>query len=142
MAQEILKSTSCVYVGMDNILKRLGYDWDSNKLPSGKGWEEVASLSYKESQNALLNSSNVLYDSTNHTKASRDVLRNIASEVGAGTKIIYIDVPVDMVRKRWEENKINKKRFVLDEKLLDLTINALEVPTVDENPWVFEDGAE
>lgn len=138
MAQEILKNTSCVYVSMDTILKELGYDWDTNKLPDEKGWEKVVNLSYQESKKALMDSHNVLYDSTNHTKASRDVLRDIAHEASAEIKIIYIDVPVDVVRQRWEENKTSKKRFVLDEKLLNMTIGALETPKDMEDPWILK----
>jgi predicted kinase len=138
LAQEILKDTSCIYVNIDTILEKLGYDWNTNKLPDKQGWEEVMSISYKESQNALMDSHNVLYDSTNHTKASREALRNIALEVGAISQIIYIDVSVDSIRKRWEDNKIIKKRFVLDEKFLEMTISALEIPNITENPWILK----
>ncbi len=137
LAQEILKNTSCVYVSMDNVLKELGYDWNTNTLPDEKGWEKVVNLSYQESKKALMGSHNVLYDSTNHTKVSRDKLRQIAKETGAEFKIIYIDVSVDVIRQRWEENKVSKRRFVLDKKLLDMTIDTLEVPSKDEDPWVL-----
>ena len=123
---------------MDVILEKLGYDWNTNRLPDEKGWQEVTDASYSESRRALKNSQNVLYDSTNHTKASRDALRRMAQEAGAKMQIIYIDVSVDIVRKRWEENKVTKKRFVLDEKLLDMTIDALEIPDDSESPWILK----
>lgn len=138
LAQSILKSTACVYVSVDSILEKLGYDWNTNNLPDEKGWEEVMNTSYQKSKQALLDSHNVLYDSTNHTKASREVLRNIAYEAGAKIQVIYIDASVPIVKKRWEENKASKKRFVLDEGLLDTTINALEIPTDDEDPWILK----
>jgi tRNA uridine 5-carbamoylmethylation protein Kti12 len=127
-----------VYVSIDTILEKLGYDWNTNKLPDKQGWEEIMNISYSESKNALLDSHNVLYDSTNHTKASREVLRTMSLEINASAQIIYIKVSPDSVRDRWKENKITNKRFVLDEKLLEITISALEIPDSSENPWIIE----
>ncbi len=133
LALGIVKKTKCTYISIDTILKDLGYDWDSNTLPNEQGWKEVFSTTYLQSQEALKNDSNVLYDSTNHTKISRDALRTIAHEVGADTKVIYIDVPIDVVWKRWEENRINKNRSVVNENLVKMTLKAFEAPTEDED---------
>ena len=138
IAREILKHASCVYVSMDFILTELGYDWDLNKLPDEQGWKEVIDISYQRSKKALKDSRNVLYDSTNHTRISRDDLKKIASEVNANVQIIYIDVAPDVVIKRWEQNKITKTRFILNEKLLNMTIDSMEIPTNEERPWILK----
>ena len=102
-------------------------------MPDEAGWKKVFDISYQQTQGALQKGLNVFYDSTNHTKASRDKLREVASSGGADAKIIYIDVPAQIVVDRWQENKKQKNRFVLDENLLYQTIGAMEIPTDDES---------
>jgi len=137
LAKKILENVECKFVSIDEILADNGYDWESNKLPDKRGWEKIFEFSYKETEEALKNDSNVLYDSTNHTRASRDTLRNIARGVGADARIIYVDTPVTIVRERWERSKDSGDRFVLGEKLLNETIDALEKPTEDENVLII-----
>jgi len=74
----------------------------------------------------------VLYDSTNHTKSSRNGLRKVAQEVGAETGVIFVDVPTEVVWKRWEENARQKNRSVVAKELVEQTIQSFEMPTDDE----------
>ncbi len=131
--KNILEQTSCVYVSIDNILAELHYDWNANKLPDEAGWRKVFDISYQQTQEALQKGLSVLYDSTNHTRASRDKLREVASSVGADAKVIYINVSKEVAIERWQENKKQRNRFVLDENLLHSTINSMEIPDNDEN---------
>lgn len=138
LANKVIEKVNCVYVSIDHILKDFRYDWDSNKLPDEQGWKKVFDISYQKSQEALKGGLNVLYDSTNHTRISRDVLRKVAYDVGASAKVIYISVPVETVWKRWEKSSILKDRSVVDKKLVDMTIEAFEVPTEDENLFIVQ----
>lgn len=138
IGKKILKQISCAYVSIDNILEELNYNWNLNKLPDDEGWKKVFDISYKKIKEGLGKSLNVLYDSTNHTKASRDKLREIAKSVSADVRVIYIDVPAKLAIERWEENKKQKNRFVLDENLLHQTIEAMEIPTIDEKAIVIK----
>ncbi len=138
IGKKILEQTSCVFVSIDNILKGLGYDWNTNKLPDEEGWKKVFDISYQKTKEALAKDLNVLYDSTNHTKASRDKPREVAYSVGADARVIYVDVPEKIAIERWRENKKQKSRFVLDENLLHETIDAMEIPTADEKVIVLK----
>ena len=136
VAKKILKKADCMYVSIDDILHNFGYDWNANKLPDEEGWKKIFALSYERSREALGAGKSVLYDSTNHTRESRDKLREVARSSGANASVIYVKAPVELVRKRWEENKRTNARFVLDEKLFEKTIEALEPPASDEDPVV------
>ncbi len=138
LSREVLKNTSAVYVSIDEIFKKAGFDWDLNNLPNEKQWEEIFNASYQKSQDALSRGLNVLYDSTNHTKESRDKLREIAGEVGANAAVIYIDVPVDVIMERWEKNFHDKSRSVVSKELVTMTIDAFEPPEPDENVIYIE----
>lgn len=140
-AKEIIAKTACVYVSIDDIFHKRGFDWDSNKLPDEQGWESLFNISYRESQNALKSGSNVLYDSTNHTRASRDVLRKIAQDVVANARVIYVDVSAEVVWRRWEENKVEGDRPVVAKKLVEMTIKSFEIPTEDENVMIIKNSA-
>ena len=133
LALKIIEKTNCAHISIDHILKDFGYDWDSSNLPNEQGWKKVFDISYEKSQEALKNGLNVLYDSTNHTRISRDILRKIAYDVGANAKVIYITTSVEIVWKRWEENSIKKDRSIVDKKLIEMTIKSFEAPTEDEN---------
>lgn len=137
-AKKIMEKTSCVYVSIDEILKERGYDWNTNSLPGKEEWDRIFNTSYRMAEQTLKSGENVLYDSTNHTRASRDVLRRVARDVGANANVIYVKTPVEIVRRRWEENKKTKSRFVLNEKLLNETIDALEVPSDDEGVVILK----
>lgn len=93
IGKEIVAKTSCAYISIDQIFEELGFNWTTNKLPNEKEWQQIMKIVYQKIQTALRNNENVLYDSTNHTKASRDELRGIAQSVKAETKIIYIKKP-------------------------------------------------
>jgi predicted kinase len=138
LSREIRAKIPCVYVSIDEIFRGSGYDWDSNRLPDEGGWKKIFNDSYRDSQDALKNNMNVLYDSTNHTRASRDELRRIAGDVGARTKVIYVDAPVEEIWKRWEKNRTMNERSVVDRKLVEMTVNSFEVPTEDESVLAFK----
>jgi len=131
-ANKIVEKTHIEYVSVDDVFHELGYDWTTNKLPDEKTWGEIFKKTYNKSREALEKSINVLYDSTNHTRSSRDILRKLASEVGAETHVIFIDVPTQVVYDRWEKNRLNQTRPVVDKILVDKVIRTFEKPTEDE----------
>ena len=133
IAQEIIKSAPIVYVSIDNIFHQHGYDWTSNHVPDKDAWTEIFTEAYEKTRRALNASSNVLYDSTNHTRASRDDLRALAESVHAGAQVIFIEVPLSTVHARWEETRVNETRPVINRELLDSTVKAFEAPTSDEH---------
>ena len=133
LSKEIIKNIPIEYISIDDIFHARGYDWNTNTLPDAKSWSEIFETSYEKTREALNNSKNVLYDSTNHTKTSRDTLRKVAESVGADTHVIFIDVPLDTIYKRWEENKANPTRSVVDRELVDMTIQMFEKPDEDES---------
>ena len=81
---------------------------------------------------------NVLYDSTNQTIASRDKLRELASSAGAQSTVIYIKTSIENVWKRWEENQQNPSRSIVSRELVQQTIDMFEEPLVSEGALIIE----
>jgi predicted kinase len=138
IANEIMTQANIVSVNIDKIFCNKGFDWTENKLPTEEGWNEIFNESYKETQVALSEEKNVLYDSTNQTLASRDALREIANSVGADTKVVYVKSSVESVWKRWHENEKNRNRPQVSRELVQSTIDTFEEPTKDEGVLVIE----
>ncbi len=132
IAEGLRKNTDVVYVSIDAIFHTHGFDWNTNTLPDAEAWQKIFDESYEISKIALQDCKNVLYDSTNHTRASRDALRVIAYEVGAQTQVIFVNVSHETIWKRWEENCINPSRSIVSKELVQQTIYAFEAPTTDE----------
>jgi predicted kinase len=125
--------TNISVVSIDKIFNNNGFDWNNNNLPSSTEWERIFEESYQIVRAKLTMGENVLYDSTNHTKVSRDMLRAVASTVGASTCVIYVKTPIDEIWKRWEENELSKSRPQVSRELVQMTIDMFEEPDESEN---------
>jgi predicted kinase len=133
VAKKILAGADCVYVSIDDLFHKAGYDWTTNKLPDKQGWDLLFKASYDATKDALKASKSVLYDSTNHTRQSRDALREVARSVDANSFVLFVDVPADLILTRWEANKLNPTRSVVAKELVLQTIDSFERPTEDEH---------
>lgn len=138
IAKKLVKETDIKMVSIDDIFHSKGFSWDDNKLPNAEEWKEIFDISYTQSQDALKKGKNVLYDSTNHAKESRNKLREVAHAVNAKSAVIYIQTPVETVWKRWEENLNTKDRSVVSKELVQMTIDGFEIPGADENVLIIE----
>jgi predicted kinase len=141
IANKVTATTGCVLVSIDSVFSDQGYDWTDNKLPDTNGWKEIMDVVYQTIRDALKAGNNVLYDSTNHTRASRDALRDVAQEEGAESQVILVDVPPETVYARWEANSKSPTRSVISKKLLEMTVNSFERPTEDEQILVLANTA-
>lgn len=129
---QLQQQTSIHVVAIDDIFKAKGFDWDTNTLPSASEWTQIFNESYEQTQAALVEGKNVLYDSTNQTVASRDRLREVADSVGANAHVLYIKTSIETAWKRWEENQKHPSRSVVDKELVQKTIDVFEEPTENE----------
>ena len=137
LSKKIIEGTPVAYICIDHILAERGFDWDANRLPKIDEWEKIFEVSYERLKIALKRNMNVLYDSTNHTKASRDALRKQAQKIGAEVRVIFVDIPIETLWKRWKENALQKNRSVVSKELVEQTIQTFEKPTADENIFLL-----
>lgn len=133
VAKHLLGKSNLEFVSIDDIFRERGFDWNTNKLPSAEEWQQIFDESYQKTKVALGQGKNVLYDSTNHTVASRHKLQEIASSVGGQSKVLYVKSAVGTIWKRWEENQKNPTRTIVGRELVQSTIDYFEEPTENEN---------
>lgn len=141
VAKKIVAATQCAFVSIDDIFHAHGYDWNTNTLPDEKGWAEIFEISYDQTRDALRKSKTVLYDSTNHTRASRDELRAVAEKSDAEVVVLLIDVPEEVVYSRREKNVHNHTSSIVSKELVGMTVAAFERPREDERVVIFSNEA-
>jgi len=132
VASKLNAQTSIESVSIDDIFHKHGFNWDVGILPNPEEWRLIFNESYGKAKKALIQGENVLYDSTNQTIESRNMLRELADSVGADTSIVYVKSPVDTVWKRWEENQKKHSRHSVSRDLVQMTIDMFEEPTEEE----------
>jgi len=137
VVDQIKSQADIVVVCIDDIFKVKGFDWDTDNLPDNTQWQEIFDESYENVKGALTQGKNVLYESTNQTVASRDILRSQADSVGASTCVVYIYSTTEEVWKRWEENRQNPTRSFVSKELVQMTIDMFEEPDESENAIVI-----
>jgi predicted kinase len=137
IAKQVQSKTDIAFVSIDDIFHAQGFDWNSNTLPDVDTWEQIFTESYEQTRKALMIGKSVLYDSTNQTVTSRDKLRKVAESADADTKVIYIQSPVEVIWKRWEENQQSRTRSVVNRELVQQTIDMFEEPTEGEDVVVI-----
>ena len=98
------------------LVKRFGFsvasvDWeiDNRGLKvsemTQKDWDIVYSETYEKLKELLKEDKTVILDLGNLKKSERKVARGIAEEFGVPHKTIYIDTPLEEVKKRWAESQ-------------------------------------
>ncbi len=137
IVKQLLEHAELKLVSIDNIFHAHGFDWDSNTLPDTNKWERILNESYKLTKQALTNGKNVLYDSTNHTVASRDRLREVAESVDADTKVVYVKSSINNIWRRWEENQKKPTRSIVSRELVQQTIDIFEEPKNWEDVYII-----
>lgn len=138
VAKELHGETNSSLISIDEIFSRLGFDWDTNKVPKENEWKNIFEESYEQTKQALQDGRNVLYDSTNQTITSRNKLRDVAKSAGASARVLYVKTSPQTVWKRWEENQNHSKRPQISRELVQMTIDMFEEPTQAENAIVVE----
>ncbi len=138
LAKEILKTRpDLVFVSIDDIKFAHGFLWSEGERMTTEEWQKIFDESYEKTQRALKDGKSVLYDSANQSRISRDTLREIAKEVGADSKVIFMNISEKIVRERWRQNQESKERFHLPERFFNAAFDNYEPPTEDENLVVF-----
>ncbi|HEY1074493.1 MAG TPA: AAA family ATPase [Patescibacteria group bacterium] len=138
LAKSLIRKLGCAYVSIDVIRDQLGFSWEENHKVTADNWRQIFKASYQDMRNKLGRGQSVVFDSTNHDFDSREKLRTYAAGVGADAKVIFIDVPVNVIWKRWEENQNLKTRSHIAKELVEWTIDHFEKPENSEQVIRYE----
>lgn len=133
IAKRLVKKFGWDYVSIDVIRERLGFTWEENDKVTSDDWNGIFDTAYTDMLKRLQNGKSVIFDSTNHNFDSREKLRTYAAEAGVESKVVFIDVPVEVIWKRWRQNQEMNTRSHIGKELVQWTIDHFEIPTTEES---------
>ena len=126
------------HINIDQLKFDKGYkDVGDDDVPD-KVWEEI----FEEADKLIVEYFNTGKSVANEyawiTSGWRDRARKVAKNAGFETKVIYIKLPQDVIKRRWLENSKTKTRFHWPEKELEKYLEEFEEPTQDENIILYD----
>lgn len=137
LAKKIAEHTGAVLVSQDALFfekeKELNLDQDSDEQ-----WRMLLDICLERIKENLSAGKSVVFDNTNTKFEHREELRRLARSVGAETKVIFLDTPIEIQKERQNKNLETGERHTVKQEYLDQAIAELEVPNENENVLVFK----
>lgn len=137
LAKQIAEHTGAALVSQDALFfekeKELDLDQDSDLH-----WRMLLDMCLGKIKENLKAGKSIVFDNTNTKFEHREELREVARSVGAETKVIFLDTPIEIQKERQNKNLSTGERHDVKQEYLDQAIAELEVPSEAENTRVFE----
>ena len=132
---EIVKLFNFPVVSVDEFLDIGNYMVEEMEQ---KDWDEVYSQAFSKLKKLLPKGNSVIFDGGSLLISERETLKNIAAEQNIPHKLIYVNTPKEVIRKRWLENQKLKTRGHVEENTLNKAFEMFEEPTAKENVMIYD----
>jgi predicted kinase len=109
---------------------------DANLNPAD--WARLYTETDREIARLLANGKTVVDGSRNFSKAERDGAKQLAEKCSVALLTVYVDTPEALARQRLLDNRITPSRRDVSDSDFEDVIRAMQVPSADESPLVFE----
>lgn len=139
LAAAIRQRLGCALVSLDDLNAQRGLHGGMGI--SGEEWARTHGEALRAVEAALRVGHSVIVDDTSCFRFLRDNYREIADRYGVATVVIYLDVPLDLVRARMRANDLEPSRAPITEAVLLDLVEKFEAPGADEAVIVFPAGA-
>ncbi|EKD86979.1 MAG: hypothetical protein ACD_37C00088G0002 [uncultured bacterium] len=134
LRNELIKRFKISYVSVDELI-------DEKNLDLGKmtqeEWDMVYSEAFENLKKLLTDGKTVIMDIGNLKRSQRNSAKAVAESLNVKHVLVYIDTPMEEIKRRRELNQKIKERGHLDDQLMDHAINMFEEPTPDEDPIFY-----
>jgi predicted kinase len=130
LTKELVNRFGFIKVSMDDIIDEKGFEIEDM---TQEDWNTVYSEGYEKLKKLLKEGKTVVLDLGNLKRSERQTARNIAESLEENFKVIYLNVPVEEIKKRWEINEKTQERGQLEEVSLKRALDMFQEPTEDEN---------
>ena len=141
LAKKISESYGAEIVGRDEIYFVLNSMLALEEMPEeddDKLWESLWSIAAQGVKNQLLLGKSVVFDDNCLYFNQREELRSIAKDAGVKCTLVYLEVSAEILKKRKEQNKIDKSRHDVPSGWLKKDAQKFERPTEIENPVAYD----
>lgn len=134
LTKELVKRFGFKVTSMDEVMDEKHMD---SETMTQEDWNEVYSEGYERLKKNLQEGSSTILDLGNLKRSERNTARAIAESLGAGSKLIYINTPVEEIMARRSRNQETRERGHLEEVSMKRALDMFQEPTEDENPIVY-----
>jgi predicted kinase len=131
---ELEKRIGGEVVSADKFMEEKGLQ--SEKMAQ-EDWNTLYSEIYEVLKRKVQDGQTVLLDMANLKRSERDAAREIAASLNIPYKLIYINTPIEEIRRRRLENIETQHRGHLEDREMNVAFEMFEEPTADENPVVY-----
>lgn len=138
LAKALVKRLNFAHINIDQLKWDKGYTTVGDDEVPDKVWDKI----FKEADGLIIKylseGKNLANEFAWITREWRDRARKIAKEAGFETKIIYLKVPIEEIKRRWLENIKTKNHFHWPEEEFNRMFNDFEEPNLDENIITYD----
>lgn len=139
LAKKLVKRLGFSHINIDQLkFDRVYADTGDDDVPDTV-WNEI----FREADTLIVKylkeGKNVANEYAWITKNWRDRARKVARDAGFETKVIYLKLPLDVIRQRWFENSKTTSRFHWPEEEFERYIKEFEEPTLDEGIILYDE---
>lgn len=101
LAKAIARDRGCVYISLDDINQERGLGFGGDGIPVEQ-WEQTHHVALARLETAMCSGHCVVLDDTNNRRWLRDRFKRVAQRYGYETRIVYLDIPVDVIQQRMQ----------------------------------------
>lgn len=137
LANQLVQKLGVVRVDLDEIKFELFGTKISDDQINQDGWDSIYQEMYVRIESLLKTGVSVVHDTGNFTVYERGLVQHIATTLSLPFVTVFVDVPVEVARKRMEQNRISKQRFDITDAAFQEAVDEMEPPTEIENQIIF-----
>jgi predicted kinase len=130
----------CAHIEIDAINTARGLGLAGAALTPAE-WDETYRLAFEQLAAVLRSGRSAISDAANYTSMQREQLRALASDAGATSFTIFVDVSAEEARRRWLTNRAagaTARNDVRDDDFQNV-LDHFEPPVPDEHAIRFDD---
>lgn len=133
LAQEISEITGAKIVSSDAIYWEKLQEMQKINMNSKPSWGEAIVLMKKRVLALLSKDQSVIADNANYLLQQRVDLAKIAQDRNISYLVVYLNLPIEVLRSRMEENNTSQDRLPVNEDTFRKHLKILEKPIKNEN---------
>jgi predicted kinase len=137
LARALAKAVSAAYVELDAINGERGLGLDGKRI-SSLDWDETYRIAYQRIDGFLREERPVVYDSASFTRTQRDEVRTIAKKYGVLSKVIYVEVPENIIKERLLQNRKTRLRYDVRDDDFAHVLDNFQPPEDDEHVVCYD----
>jgi len=134
LTNELVNRFGFSVVSVDEFIDEKGFEVEQM---SQDDWGLVYSKTYERLKKYLTDGKTVILDIGNLKRSERETARRIAESMGVEHKLIYVNTPIEEVKKRREANQQTQERGHLEDATINRALSMFEEPTPDEKPTFY-----